>query len=286
MLNRVMFVLALWSVATLVTGSGVAAGAPEPVGPPATVTYIANEGFLVECGGRKFLIDALYRAGVVGYAVISYETRQKMEAAKPPFDVDIVLATHYHDDHFNADAVGTHLVNNPEALFIGTSECDEALKDFERYDDIKSRLHTSVPTEGDIITVDHAGIRVDVMNIHHGRTRTVRNLGYLIQIDGRSFLHIGDSQADADLFKRYKLERSDIDIAFIPYWYLAYAKRKTNFRNGIQAANIIPMHIPPKDLRPSFMDDFGGWQFGTDQMKREFKNVTIYADELEKHTFE
>jgi len=282
-LRRLILAVALCSA---VACSIVAAGAPEPAGAPATVTYIGNEGFLVECAGKKFLVDALYRGGVVGYAVVSFETRQKMEAATPPFDVDIVLATHFHNDHFDADAVGTHLINNPKAVFVGTGECAEALEDFERYNEIKERLNTRVPTEGDIVIVDHDGIRVDVMNLHHGRTRNVQNLGYLLQVGGRKFLHMGDSQADASVLKLYSLDLLEVDIAFIPYWYLAYVKQRTTIRDGIRAANIIPMHIPPKDLRPSFMDDLGGWQFGTDQMKKDFKNVTIYADELESYTFE
>jgi hypothetical protein len=53
------------------------------------VTYIGNEGFLLQGNGKKVLIDALYRGGFSGYLVIPIERRIKMETSQPPFnDID------------------------------------------------------------------------------------------------------------------------------------------------------------------------------------------------------
>ncbi len=65
------------------------------------ITYVANEGFLLAGGGKKVLIDALFDGGIAGYPTIPDELRPSLEQARPPFDgVDLVLATHFHGDHF------------------------------------------------------------------------------------------------------------------------------------------------------------------------------------------
>lgn len=84
---------------------------------PIELTYIANEGFLITGGGKKVLVDALLREGIPeSYLRPAPETLKKMEASQPPFDgVDLVLATHFHRDHFNAGSVAAHLRANPRA---------------------------------------------------------------------------------------------------------------------------------------------------------------------------
>lgn len=282
--------IGIWSLALLaLCGPRTVVAAPSSTDarPPVDITYISNSGFLVECDGKSFLIDALYRWGATGYGVASYETRERMEKAEPPFDkVDLVLASHFHADHFDAVAVGTHLLHNPEAKFIGAPQCEAKFKEeFDRYDSIKDRLIIGIPAVGERIEVEHKGIRVEILNLHHGRTRPVENLGFLIHMGDRTFLDIGDTEADASEFKMNGLDQREVDFAFVPYWYLAYARRKAAVKEGISAQHIIPTHIPPKDLKPSFMDELGGWRFATDQIKREWSAI-IFADELEKMRFE
>ena len=80
------------------------------------IVYIANEGYLIEIGGKKILIDALH-------AGVSPEQVAKMTSAEPPFDkVDIILATHSHADHFNPDLVAKHMDTNTRAVFLSNDE--------------------------------------------------------------------------------------------------------------------------------------------------------------------
>jgi hypothetical protein len=46
------------------------------------ISYLANEGCLIEVDGKKVLIDALFRQGVEGYAVLSTANRQKLESGR------------------------------------------------------------------------------------------------------------------------------------------------------------------------------------------------------------
>ena len=115
------------------------------------VTYIGNEGFLISGGGKKVLIDALYREGVRGYVVVPPERRKKTENAQPPFDnVDLILATHYHADHFDPGAVGTHLLNNPKGIFVSTNQAVDQLEmEFADFSKIKERVKAITPKEGE-----------------------------------------------------------------------------------------------------------------------------------------
>ena len=78
-------------------------------GGPATqpiVRYVANSGMLVSVDGRHFLIDAPIRDGIEPYPTSSPEERVRLETARPPYDgVDAILITHWHEDHFSAEAI-------------------------------------------------------------------------------------------------------------------------------------------------------------------------------------
>ena len=69
---------------TAVHHAGEADPAPAEAG-LLRITYVGNEGFLIEGDGSKVMIDAAYRGGVPGYVVIPRERQQKMNYARAPF---------------------------------------------------------------------------------------------------------------------------------------------------------------------------------------------------------
>ena len=88
----------------------------------ARVTFINNAGFLITVGDKKILIDALYHTGNPRIDPPE-EVIQRAVNADPPFDqIDLVIATHSHPDHFSADLVRSHLRNNPRAVFVSSPE--------------------------------------------------------------------------------------------------------------------------------------------------------------------
>jgi L-ascorbate metabolism protein UlaG (beta-lactamase superfamily) len=78
---------------------------PAPTDNAPQITYVANEGFLIQAGGKKVLVDALFE-GTKDYLAPSQELLTRMTEGSGPFaDVDILLVTHPHDDHFNPKLV-------------------------------------------------------------------------------------------------------------------------------------------------------------------------------------
>ena len=124
---------------------------------------------------------------------------------------------------------------------------------------------------------------MQVLNLHHGRSRPVENLGFLIEIDGVMLLHVGDTAADTDDFRRNKLDEAKIDVAFLPYWYLAYESSVETVREGIQAAHFVAMHMPPKELSPSYLDDLGGFESAVRIIQKNFPGAIVFANEMETH---
>ena len=109
------------------SATGFAQMTPKSAGPvprdSLVVTFLANEGVMISSGGTSILIDALFGDGLPGYGVVTEPTRTTLERAQPPFDrVNAVLATHIHNDHFEAGPVFRHLQHNPRATLISSRE--------------------------------------------------------------------------------------------------------------------------------------------------------------------
>jgi L-ascorbate metabolism protein UlaG (beta-lactamase superfamily) len=258
--------------------SAKAAGALE-------VTYLANEGFMIAGGGRKLLIDALFRESDGNYAAPSPATRESLEQAREPFaDVDAVFATHYHYDHFEAEAVAAHLTNNPQAFFFSTNQAADKLKATGKFDAVKTRVVAALPKEGERFQSGHRGIHVQLLNIHHGRSRPVENLGFIVEIAGKRVLHIGDSEAEAAVFQKYEVVKDRIDVAFLPFWYFLNDDHKRAVREQIQPRHIVVMHIEQDNFLNRIRG--GSWQKKWAQIKAEFPNAVYFERELEKKSFD
>jgi L-ascorbate metabolism protein UlaG (beta-lactamase superfamily) len=251
------------------------------------ITYLANEGFLISGGGKKILLDGLFREGVKGYAAPSAPVREKLEKAAALFDsVDLALATHYHADHFDPMAVSRHLSSNPQALFVSTPQAVEKLKAAEpQFASLKSRVIAAAPKEGERVRITHRGIAAQALNVHHGRNRPIENLGFLVEIAGRKLLHIGDAEATAADLATYELQKEAIDIAFVPYWYFLSDGLKKAVSEQLRPRHIVVMHIPPQNEEDDWIKQRGGWTKVLNGIRADFPNAVIFEREMESKKF-
>src|SRR5215207_7881776 len=106
--------------------SGTPAGVvPEATSPPQAptveITYIANEGVLIRSGDKQVLIDGLHREYGPEYAFLPDAQRVQIETAKAPFnEIDLILVSHRHLDHFHPESVGLHLQHNPKGFLVSS----------------------------------------------------------------------------------------------------------------------------------------------------------------------
>ena len=226
---------------------GVAASEPRGgEGAGIQVTYLANEGFLLESGDTSVLVDALSGDGLPGYPVVPPAIRADLEAARGRFaGVDLVLASHHHGDHFDPAAVARHLRANPGAVFLSTPQAVARLRR-ELGPAAEGRdLLATYPAEGELAELSPAGIDIAVLNLHHGRYRRplVENLGLLLRIGGLDVLHVGDTEAvEADL-SPYRAPLTEVDVWLLPGWLLdAPAWREARDRSAA-GASLVAMHL-------------------------------------------
>lgn len=263
---------------------------PALASPPARVriTYFANEGFLIESAGKRVLIDALFREGIKPYLTVPADLRDKLETGQKPFDrIDLILASHFHADHFDPVAVSTHLTHNPKALFVSTNQAVEKLKSASaNFASLEKRVRGLHPKEGERVALSHREINVQIMNVHHGRNRPIENLGLLWEIDGKKFFHIGDSMANAEDFQRYEVLKDKLDFAFLPYWYFFLPDFKKAVQEFIKPRYIVLMHIPDRNIPDDYMNRLGGWENWFRQVKSEFPNAIIFDKQMEERSFD
>ena len=228
--------------------SGLAGQPAAPASPAGEVRYVANSGMLVVVSGRRFLIDAPIRDGIPPYATSAGAERALLEGARAPYaDVDAILITHWHEDHFSAEAIAAYLTNSPRTILVSSPEVADRVRAVAPAVSA-SRLRGVLPVPGQSLPVDVGGVSVQVLRIRHNPTRRLpeQHVGFLI--GGASpVLHVGDADPKTDNFALLR-SLPPIDLAFLPFWYVSDADNRQMVADVIRPRRIVAMHVPPVDV--------------------------------------
>jgi L-ascorbate metabolism protein UlaG (beta-lactamase superfamily) len=267
-----------WAGNTLAPIASETAGVPTTNAATGEITYIANEGVLISSGGKQVLIDGLHREYERDYAFLPPAQREKIETAKAPFDqIDLILVSHLHLDHFHPESVGLHLQHNPKALLVSSQQVvTEVEKNFKDYRAIQSRVTAATPPWKEKVAMKVAGIEFEILSLRHGTGRhaTIQNLGHVIKLGGKKLLHIGDADTAVENFEKFNLDEEGIDVAFIPIWFLLGADGQTIVREHIKPKQIIAVHISPSEGETI-----------TGQIRQVFPDAVAFTTLLEKRNF-
>jgi L-ascorbate metabolism protein UlaG (beta-lactamase superfamily) len=204
------------------------------------VTYLANEGVLVQGGGARVLVDALFRDGLDPYARHSPGVQEALETGKEPFDgVGVALATHFHLDHWDAGAISRFLRSNPRALFAST-EHGTGMFPW----DVRERVRSLWPADGGTSVLVAAGVKVTAIALGHGATQ---NLGYRLELAGRTVAHLGDADPSAGNFDSLA-SAGAVDVALVPFWWLLNDEATSFLKSRWKPRNVAALHIGATDL--------------------------------------
>jgi L-ascorbate metabolism protein UlaG (beta-lactamase superfamily) len=230
-----------------------------------TITYIANEGVLLSSGDKQVLIDGLHREYKPDYSFPPKTLLNALETAQPPYnEIDLVLVSHLHLDHFHPESIGLHLKNNPRALLVSSDQiADGVKKDYAGSAAVEKQVRRVTPEWKTKTPFTASGINLQVLGLKHGGAHFswIQNLGYLIEINGKKFLHIGDADMTAENFSSFRLNEERIDVAFIPYWYLLSESGRSLVREQFNPKQVIAVHVPPAEaesLAEKFSKEFPG----------------------------
>jgi L-ascorbate metabolism protein UlaG (beta-lactamase superfamily) len=220
---------------------------PQPTVPAVSVRYVANAGVLIGVAGAKVLIDAPIRDGISPYATSTPAERASLEGAAAPYDnVDAVLVTHWHEDHFSAEAVAAHLSRNTRGVLISSPEVVERVRTIAPgLPAAQLRGVLPAPGASELVTVGRLPIRV--LRIRHNPTRRLpeQHVGFLVG-DNPAILHTGDADPKPDNFTLLRgLPR--VDVALVPYWFMLDDANRRFVSQSIVPRRVLAMHLPPRD---------------------------------------
>ena len=213
------------------------------------IKYLANEGVLISAGNSRVIVDGIFKKEFDYLDVLPNEELAKIENATSPYtSIEIILVTHVHGDHFNAQLVGGHLLNNTNCKFLGPNETVSKFKsDFANFNQISNRVTAITPDYFESQKVSFNNIEIKVIRFKHfGNSpwKEAENVAYLISIDGRKILHLGDSKIDALSLAKFSLEKENIDVMIIPYWMAGSVEKREIIEKHIAPRKILIAHIP------------------------------------------
>ncbi len=236
------------------------------------IVHTQVAGFLIITGGKRILIDALFQ---VHNPPSPAERVVAMREGLPPFnDIDLILVTHTHEDHFDANLVGNNMLNNPQAVFVSSEVAVSVLEDrFRGFEQIQDRVIGVRLGRGEQEQMIVAGIDLDIICLSHG-VPSVPNLGYIFSADDISFFHTGDMNPNyvtvSDLHA-YGLPERQIDIALVSGYHLTRERFADYFLEGIQPTVKVPMHF-----------NFSGEGVSDilSEIETEFPNAILFREEM------
>lgn len=251
----------IFAVTSLVIVAAVAHASSTQV----TVTYLANEGVMIDCSGQKVLIDALFRDSVEHYMRHSPQQQERLETGKAPFNaIRVALATHYHLDHWDAGAISRFLTNNPAAVFASTPEAT-AMLPYE----FRTRVRPLRPSPGAPAKFNAGSGIIQAFRLSHDQTP---NLGYRISICGKTLAHLGDADISNTSFATI-MRAGPVDVAMVPFWWLLDSKAAQFIMQRWKPGQTIALHLGTDD---------GAY---AEQLRKQFPKVWVCTNQGEAREF-
>ncbi|WP_456457798.1 MBL fold metallo-hydrolase [Reichenbachiella sp.] len=240
-------------------------------------TYIANSGVLVQVGQNKVLIDAFFEDGRGKFLTPQSSQLDAMVAGRPPYNnLSLALATHAHPDHFSPTQIGKLLFANKKLNCLATPQVVDSIEAvMDNFESIHDRTLT-FPLSRSWKSYDQEGLTVKAAYAKHaGKSNArIQDLIFLVNFNGKKVLHLGDANMDPDRFEELKLEYEEIDVAFVPFWYMTSFYGAEVIRQHIGAKKVVAIHIPENYSQQSL-----------DKIKKFMPNAVIFDKAGQSVTF-
>jgi L-ascorbate metabolism protein UlaG (beta-lactamase superfamily) len=209
------------------------------------LTYVGCEGVLVRSASESVLIDGLYGDEAIPFGVPAPPVLERLRDARPPFNhINLILATHFHADHFDATAVARHLRANPATHFASTPQATVQVLE-ATHGTLGHRVHSLAAGEGVVVARDIGNIHIEAFGLSHGKVHyaDVQHLGLVVTLGGRSVIHLGDGIIDEKSLRAAGVLDRTIDVGVLPFWFLTYPFGRRLVSNGFRPRAIFAVHV-------------------------------------------
>jgi len=247
-----------------------------------SVTSIANCGFLIETDGQKIIIDGLFKPGHNRYPTPDSNTQKLLVSNQYPFDnINLILVSHAHVDHFDNEMVLYCMLNNPfTKLLCPQQVIDSLFKNEAIFNKIKTRIIECTPETYTSQLIQIGNIEINACRLVHvggERFKNTQNIAFLISINGKSVFHTADTDpSQIDKYTGFKVSELKVDIGFLNEDF-GKIENAACAREFINAKYNIAMHFPDSIAV--------GWLDSIKDKPDLFPNPFIFTKELEKRIF-
>ncbi len=188
------------------------------------LTLIANAGVLLEYRGVRYLIDGIHTNDDLEFDGVPQQLLGQMLCGSGELaDVDYLLFTHEHIDHFMAGLTQTYLQNNRVRGIVVPAQGGGRLASLKEYAECAG-VQVIAPqlADGQSCSTPLGCARLTVAAMRHmgAQFRDVQSCSLLLDFDGKTLLFTGDSDYVPAWFQS-ALGRTHIDVMFVnPLFYL------------------------------------------------------------------
>lgn len=208
-----------------------------------TLLSPANAAVLLTWRGRKLLIDGLYHFDETPFSNLTAESAQRLWAGLPPYDdIDYLLFTHGHPDHFSASLTADYLERHRVrgVLLPPLHEAEQArLRAVSAVRDIPC---VTLPAGSRVTLRPEADLCVEAIPTRHldPLYRDVPHFVLLVTLGGDRLLFTGDMDYTCETLAGLPPLRA----AFVnPLFFGALANRRF-FRGELQTDTLVVHHVP------------------------------------------
>lgn len=198
---------------------------------------VGQAGFIIKSAGGQLLAIDLYLSDCVERVEGNSGFKRLLPKILSPYDLelDVLIATHFHRDHFDIDSVPSLMANERTKLFAA-KDCESSVAQLEMKDSAVTYVKAGM-------TCTHGDFKIDFVNCDHG-AGAPQAVGVMVHVDGKLIFETGDTclRMDwVDCFK--KIGTPDVLIAPINGAFGNMDEQDcAEFANALQAKLTVPCH--------------------------------------------
>jgi L-ascorbate metabolism protein UlaG (beta-lactamase superfamily) len=216
------------------------------------VVLLANAGIILQYNETKILIDGLHENNEEMFSGLSKHVLDDLLMGEKPLfrNIDYILYTHCHYDHFTARCNEVFLEKHRvKGMFIPDRQTEEFIslrKTAMRQSNQIWLLDIPLGEKKEIQLLDDISVTI-FRSIHAGdEYADVENFCYMLNFHGRKIFIIGDSEYNAQYFSKM-LAGESIEVAFINPMFLNKHAGREVITQALKPEKLVVYHIPFED---------------------------------------
>lgn len=217
------------------------------------VTYIANDGILIEYQDKKVAIDAINVVdNLNGWISPSSTVMSALQNGIPPYDnIDVIMVTHGHGDHYATSAIQSYLSRNSNTKLIVPNGLRSSFgSNSNRIPNFSINKFEQVELVLNDITIDV--LQVEHFNQFGNNFADVESYTYIVHMGGKKFMHAGDIDYTDSQLDKFNLLQDSVTVAFIPtFGDLVSPRNRDALIDNVNPKNIVGLHFLRNSLSTS-----------------------------------